>query len=261
MSNEPNVKPRPITSNMPALRLAVYGEGGVGKTSLALSFPKPLVIDTDGGLEGGAVEGVEGWQWEPEKWRDLNSLYFWLKAKIDEEGYQTLVIDSIDTLCHFLMHEAVDLPTEKRTTSASDESLMTPEQRDYGKVAYAVNLFLTKLKTLSKAKGVHIVLTSAVRLPDIERDRPKRTFDVQPAVEAIIVHWANIYGEMECLETKAGEERVLWTRVSDPKRRNKTRFASLRPGVKAPTFSKLSELIQIHSASTDKTATEGTTKA
>ena len=248
--SEPKVKPRPITSAMPPLRLAIYGEGGVGKTSLALTFPVPLVIDTDGGLEGGAVEGVTGYQWEPEKWRDLNDLYFWLKAKIEEEGYRTIVIDSIDTLCHFLMHEAVDLPTEKRATSASDESLMTPEQRDYGKVAYAVNLFLTKLKTLSKAKGVHIVLASAVRLPDIERDRPKRTFDVQPAVENLIVHWANIYGEMECLETKTGEERVLWTRVSDPRRRNKTRFAALRPGVKNPTYSKLAGLIR---AASDKT--------
>lgn len=240
---------------MPALRLAVYGDGGVGKTSLALSFPKPLVIDTDGGLEGGAVEGVmDGFQWEPEKWRDLNSLYFWLKAKIDEEGYQTIVIDSIDTLCRFLMHEAVDLPTEKRPTSASDESLMTPEMRDYGKVAYAVNLFLTKLKTLSKAKGIHIVLTSAVRLPDPELGRIKRTFDVQGAVESAIKYWANIYGEMECLETKTGEERVLWTRVSDPKRNNKTRFAALRPGIKDPTFSKIAGLI---SAASNKTEGNG----
>lgn len=251
------VKPRPIVSTMPPLRLAVYGDGGTGKTSLALTFPKPLVIDTDGGLEGGAVEGItDAFQWEPEKWRDLNALYFWLKAKIDDEGYQTIVIDSIDTLCRFLMDEAINLPTQQRPTKASEESLMMPERPDYGKVAYAVDQFLTKLKTLSKAKGVHIVLTSAVRLPDPEKGRLKRSFDVQPAVESTLTYWANIYGELEVLEVAGAEKgskvekRVLWTRVSDPVRKNKTRFAALRPGVKDPTFDKISGLIR--SAKTDK---------
>jgi hypothetical protein len=134
---------------------------------------------------------------------------------------------------------------------------MTPELRDYGKVSYATNLFLTKLRTMSKAKGTHIVLTSAVRLPDIDKGRPKRTFDLQAAVEGNVKFWSNIYGEMEVLEVKgktkdapATEQRVLWTRASDPRRCNKTRFAALRPGVVDPTFEKISGLIR--AAKTDK---------
>jgi len=243
--------PRAINHTMPALRLAVYGDGGVGKTSLALSFPHPLVIDTDGGLEGGAIEGVTAEQWTPERWKDLNSLYFWLKSEIEARGYETIVVDSIDTLCRFLLSESVDLPTQSRAQSASSEELMTPELRDYGKVSYATNLFLTKLRTMSKAKGTHIVLTSAVRLPDIDKGRPKRTFDLQAAVEGNVKYWSNVYGELEVFEqagkTKADpktEQRVLWTRASDPKRQCKTRWASLRPGIVDPTFEKISSLIK-----------------
>lgn len=259
MPGQLNHLPKPVIPGMPALRIAVYGEGGAGKTTFALSFPKPLVIDTDGGLEGDAIVAADGAvvdadQWGPEKWSDLNDLYFWLKGEVDTHGYKTIVIDSIDTFCRFLRHEATDQPTRQRSADASNNELIAAEQQDYGKVERAVDLFLTKLKNLSKSRGIHIVLTSAVRLPDPEKNRTKRTFDVQPAVESHITYWANVYGELVVVETKpkAGatkdapveEGRILWTRVSDPQRKCKTRFGALRPGVSSPSYDKLKSLIE-----------------
>jgi GTPase SAR1 family protein len=246
-------KPVPIvTGQVPPLRLAVYGDGGVGKTSLALTFPKPLFIDTDGGLEGDAVasDDIIGEEWAPSSWTDLNELYKFVKAKTEKEQYGTIVVDSIDTLCRFILHEAEDMPTTGRTAKASETQLITAEQRDYGKVATAMDIFLSKLKALSRARGVHIVLTSAVRLPDPDKGRTKRTFNVQPAVEDNICYWANVYGELVVVETTnkqtndKEEHRILWTRVSDRERKNKTRFGALRPGVTDPTFAKFVDLIK-----------------
>lgn len=237
--------PTPITEAMPPLRLAVYAEGGVGKTTLALSFPNPLVIDTDGGLEGDAVIGANGEKWRPEKWSDLNALYFWLKQQIEEKGYQTIVLDSIDTLARLVLHEAMAIPTRDRKGNAEDEELISPEQRDYGKVSTALENFLTKLKYLSGFYGVHIVVTSAVREPDPEKGRTKRTFDVQPAVESTLIYWSNVYGELVVTEDSKTKQqsRVLWTNPADTRRKCKTRFAALRPGVKNPTFDKIRDLI------------------
>jgi GTPase SAR1 family protein len=248
--------PTKVVDKYTAIRLAVYGEGGVGKTTLALTFPHPLVIDTDGGLEGDALIGADGKvvdaeEWTPDKWSDLNDLYNWLKVQIDKQGYKTIVIDSIDTLCRFLLHEAVNLPTTTRPSNAEESELASAEKRDFGKVSHATDIFLTKLKNLSKAKGIHIVLTSAVRYPDPELGRTKRTFDVQPAVESNLIYWANIYGELDVVTTTTGEgkaakqveSRVLWTNAGDRKRKNKTRWAALRPGVTEPTFSKIDSLI------------------
>jgi hypothetical protein len=87
-------------------------------------------------------------------------------------------------------------------------------------------------------------------LPDPEKGRLKRTFDVQPAVEANILYWANVYGEMVAVETQnkdtkeLEEHRILWTKVTDPQRKNKSRFAALRPGVTDPTFDKIVGLIE-----------------
>jgi hypothetical protein len=235
-------KPEVIKPKPTALRLAVYGEGGVGKSTLALTFPYPLVIDTDGGIEGDVrSEDVIGEEWSPSGWADLNALYSYIVQRLDSDTpYQTIVIDSIDTLARFILHEAEDIANGNRQANASRTQLITAEQRDYGKVSTAIDIFLTKLKILNRERGIHIVLTSAVRLPDPEKMRFKRTFDVQPAVEGNILYWANVYGELELAKD---DDRILWTRAADPKRKNKTRFAALHPGVKDPTFSKINSLI------------------
>lgn len=233
-------EPTPIKHVVPKLRLAIYGDGGVGKTTLALSFPKPIVVDTDGGLEGDAVLSPVGDQWSPEKWQDLNALYFWLKDKVQKGGYETIIIDSGDTLASFILGEAMAQPTRGRKANAHLTELVQPEQPDYGKVAKAMEAFLTNLRRLD----VNIIITSSVREPDPERGRTKRQFNAQPAVENFIEHWANVYGELVVVERNGKEHRVLHTRSSDPERKCKTRFAALHPGVVDPTYTLLVTKIQ-----------------
>ena len=242
-------KPTPIVSTKPLLRLGVYGEGGAGKTTLALTFPQPLVVDLDGGLEGGAVDGATGDQWSPEKWQDLNALYAYLKGKVTSaesgKGYKTIIIDSIDTLCNFIRHEAENIPSQGRSANASENELITASQQDYGKVSTAIDIFLTKLLVLARERGLHIVITGAVREIDPEKGRLKRTFDCQPAVEKLLLQWLNVYGELVVTETKDKKEhRILWTKASDMQRKNKSRWDALRPGVTDPTFTKLVGLIE-----------------
>jgi hypothetical protein len=251
--------PKPIEVSVPPLRLAVYGEPGAGKTTLALSFPNPLVISIDNGLEGGALDSLAngGEEWTPEDWRDLNALYFWLKGQVDKKGYDTVVIDSITSLSTLIRHEAMRQPAQGRAAGQADLELVQATQPDYGRVAYALENFLLKLTQLSQLTGVHVVLTSNVREPDTDKGQTKRSFDLQPAVERIVLQWANIYGELvaeevddpadkdkPARERRKIERRVLWTRVQDPRRKNKTRFAALTPGVVSPTFERINELIE-----------------
>jgi hypothetical protein len=105
-----NRKPEPIETNvLDAFRIAVYGDGGVGKTTFALSFPFPLVIDTDGGLEGDAVArgDLVGDEWSPDGLeRPQRAVHLASSRSTDDQGYKTIVIDSIDTLARFILHEA-----------------------------------------------------------------------------------------------------------------------------------------------------------
>lgn len=251
-------EPKPISKTVPKVRLAVYGDGGVGKTTLALTFPKPLVVDTDGGLEGDAVTDITADAWTPEQWQDLNALYFWLKEKVSKGGYETIVIDSGDTLATFVRMEAMSQKTRNRPENAHLTTLVQPEQPDYGKVEAAMTAFFTNLRLLN----VNVVVTFGVREPDPEKGRLRRTFDVQPAVAQMFEHWANIYGELVVVVKDGKEHRLLHTSASDPLRKNKTRFSALRPGVPNPTYAKMRSAIQksLTAASTTTTTTKETSK-
>jgi len=100
------MEPQDITLKGEPLRLVVYGAEGVGKTTLALSFPRPLVIDTDDGLisvtyaAGGSVPGT---RMTPEGYRNVEDIVHFIRDHLDE--YDTIVIDDVSTLCDDLIDE------------------------------------------------------------------------------------------------------------------------------------------------------------
>lgn len=81
------------------LNMLLYAEPGVGKTTLALSMPKPLLIDFDGGvsrvnfahLEGADVVQVSSWTDIPELWG------------LDLSAYETIVVDTAGKAIDFVI--------------------------------------------------------------------------------------------------------------------------------------------------------------
>jgi hypothetical protein len=225
--------PTQITRRPERARIVIYGNPGVGKTTFGLTFPRPIVIDTDGGLEGDAVISSEdGKEWSPDGWRDLNALYFYLKDRADE--FDTIVIDSIDTLTSFLRRESTAQPTRGKPADAwlTDISATVAAERDYGIATDAVSIFLDNLRRLDK----HIVLTGGVRDVDIEKGRLKRNVNVNPALAKNIEHWANVIGELTLVRQNDQHHRVLVLDPGDPQRVCKSRWAALGRGIVSPTW-------------------------
>lgn len=79
------------------IKSLIYGQAGTGKTTLALSSPKPLLLDFDGGVH--RVNYAHQ--------RDTLQVASWLEAKEvlgeDLSAYDTIVVDTIGKMMDFLI--------------------------------------------------------------------------------------------------------------------------------------------------------------
>ena len=71
-------------------KVVIYGSEGIGKSTFAAQFPKPLFIDTEGSTSHLEVDRLP----RPTSWQMLRQYIKDLKG--DTMGYQTLVIDTAD---------------------------------------------------------------------------------------------------------------------------------------------------------------------
>jgi hypothetical protein len=229
-------EPHRLSLEREKLRICVYGDPGVGKSYLSLTFPRPFVIDTDGGLITGAIAGFEAFAQEPTGWRDLEALYWWCKERRSE--FDTIVFDSITTLQRLLLDEIVDQTTEVKTP---DKPIMmfVPEQGQYLANQRQIARILTEFRRLNK----HMVVTAGVRQRLTADGLPigKRSPEVAPGLLTIVQHWSSVVGELVVqTRDKSGAEldqpaRALITAPSSD-RTTKSRFAKLMPYVINPSF-------------------------
>lgn len=228
------------------LRVVVYGDYGRGKTTFAGTFPKPLIIDTNGGLVTLALDGVAVDAFEPTGYRDLEGLYFWIKERAKD--YETIVIDTLDSLVFLLMDEITEDAVGHKKDDDKKVTLrmeFVPEQGDYFANQRQMKRFLVALRQLGK----HIVITSGQRTK-----AGKSTPDVSDGMEHVVCDWASVIGELIIVDEgekypadQAGTKpytgcRALLTAANNRKS-TKTRFQSLAPYVIDPTYDKLAALI------------------
>lgn len=91
-------------------KVVVYGPEGIGKSTFASRFPRPLFIDTEGSTAHLDVDRLE----RPSSWVMLMQYIDALKN--DNQGYQTLVIDTVDWaehlcveyICHKYQHNGIE---------------------------------------------------------------------------------------------------------------------------------------------------------
>ncbi len=89
-----------------AVICTITGDSGMGKTTLAASFPKPIVIRAEDGLQAlpsdqrpDAFPVLES---ESQLWEQLTTL---IK---EEHEYKTLILDSVTALERLFMQSVID---------------------------------------------------------------------------------------------------------------------------------------------------------
>lgn len=154
------------------VRICIYGGMGSGKTTLAMDFPKPLLINFDKGERSVPVEGVPIIDFDkyaygenneeiaPENYERLQVILQDAISKNDYfaesgplEGIETIIIDDLTTVAKYFMYEILTFDKQLKRTNI----LIKPDWDHY----YAVDTMLTKiaelLKTVSQTYNVVVI--------------------------------------------------------------------------------------------------------
>jgi len=81
------------------IKMMIYGQAGMGKSTLALSTPKPLLLDFDNGVKRINMSHLEGIDTvQVGSWQDVKDV-----LQEDLSAYQTIVIDTIGKMMDFII--------------------------------------------------------------------------------------------------------------------------------------------------------------
>jgi hypothetical protein len=146
----------------------ITGDAGLGKTSLAATFPKPIFIRAEDGLQAipksNRPDAFPVVSTIDDLWEQLTSL---IK---EEHDYKTLVIDSITQLDNLFMNHIVDTDPKKPKTIAQALG-------GYGAGFQALSSLHGRVRKaagiLNEVKGMNIVFiahseTETIELPDAD---------------------------------------------------------------------------------------------
>lgn len=139
-----------VTADQPP-RVLIYGAAGVGKTTLASEFPKPVFLQVEEGTPGNSVLTSFG---------KLNSYQDVIDAMMalynEDHEFKTVVIDSVTELQKFVFAETCKRGDEKGNAKNNIEDF------GYGKgYVYATRVwqdFLDGVNALRRDKGMCVVL-------------------------------------------------------------------------------------------------------
>jgi hypothetical protein len=112
---------KPVAESTGPISVLFYGRSGTGKTVLASTFPKPLLLLDIGEHGTDSVSDVPGVDvLRVETWEDIEVIYWFIRA--GKHSYKTLVLDTV-TQMQKLAQEKILVDDGKEKTSSMNKNL------------------------------------------------------------------------------------------------------------------------------------------
>lgn len=195
-----------------ALKVVVYGPEGIGKSTLAAHFPRPVFIDTEGSTRHMDVSRTD----KPSSWTMLMEQVQYVRS--DPGVCSTLVIDTADWAEQLCI-----------ASICADKKLSGIEDMGYGKgYVYLAEEFGRLLNLLEEivGRGVHVVLTAHAMMRKFEQPDEMGAYDrwelkLSKKVAPLVKEWADLllFANYEVItltdtnskrKTATGGERVMY---------------------------------------------------
>jgi hypothetical protein len=198
-----------------AQRVVVYGPEGIGKTTFASKFPKPLFIDVEGSTAQLDVARTA----KPSSWAMLKQVLD--EFRRDHMGFETIVIDTADWAERLCVESVCAKGDQKGPKSGIEEF-------GYGKgytfVAEAFGKFLNYLNDIVD-EGVHVVLLAHSGIKKFELPEETGAYDryelkMEKKTAPLVKEWADmvlfanyktLVVEVDNKKKAQGGQRVMYT--------------------------------------------------
>jgi hypothetical protein len=223
----------------PYLNILVYGDSGVGKTTLAgsadavPSMRPVLMIDVEGGTESLRHSYPDVELARVRSWQDMQNLYNVLYS--GEHGYKTVILDSLTEIQKFNMYSIMEELLERKP----DMDIDVPGMREWGKNLEQMRRMVRGFRDLD----IHTIFTALSKEDKDERTGVRKVIpmlsgqlgpQVAAFMDIVTYYYIKPIGTGNDVEYK----RLLLT-SSDGKITAKDRSGRLDMIVESPTMQEL----------------------
>lgn len=123
------------------VKMVVYGAAGAGKTTLATTMPKPLIISAEGGLL--SINGSDTPYIEVKTMDELTEAYQWVSSSDEANGFESIILDSISEIGEVVLEHEKKVNKDGRAA--------------YGEMAVQMTGLIRAFRDLS---GKHVLMTA-----------------------------------------------------------------------------------------------------
>lgn len=151
---------KPVENMGLVITALFYGRSGTGKTTLAGTFPKPLLILDIGERGTDSLAGQPGIKViQVKDWSMLEEIYWELKD--GDHEFKSVVIDAVHSMQGLALVEAKELSGKKKSDQTS--------QRDFGQASGLINTWCFNFRDLQD-DGIHVVFLSHDKVQEVDTE-------------------------------------------------------------------------------------------
>ena len=143
-----------VSQASPYVRLLAYAKNGKGKTRLAASFPKTLIIDINEEGTRSATEFKGTKVFPANSWSDIAAVYWYLQK--GDHPYETVAIDTLTQMQVLAMRRAMKEKVERDPEADPKQ----PRIQDYGKA----NTMMGEMILMFRNLPMHVVFLAQERV-------------------------------------------------------------------------------------------------
>jgi hypothetical protein len=193
----------------------LYGRSGTGKTTIASSFPKPMLFLDVKDVGDDSISDVEDLKvMDVREWNDFEMAYWWLKR--NPKRYKSLAIDTVSQLQQLAIRKVLE-DKSKDADHAGEWGVMT--KREWGEVASLMKIWITNLRDLPMdvcfiAQDRTFNVSEEDEAEGLEPEvGPGLSPSIAKHLNANVHHIGNTFIRRKTFETKNGKKVKAFTKT------------------------------------------------